>query len=57
MCSVEDTTLIGWDHILDVNESVLSSVLLEELEGSLDEVSQVLALPLCVVNLVSKVLV
>ena len=37
--SVEDATLIGWDHVLDVDEGILSSVGFEHFEGLLDEVS------------------
>ena len=55
--SVEDAGLVGWDHVLDVNESVLTSVRFETLEGLLDKVTQVLALSLRVVDLVSNVLV
>ena len=57
ICSVEDATFVGWDHVLDVDESILSSVGFEDLESLLDQVSQVLALSLRVVNLVSQVLV
>ena len=38
-CSVEDTALIGWDHILDVDEGVFSSMDLEKLESVLDQIS------------------
>ncbi len=55
--SVQDTALIGRDHILDVDESVLSAVNLEHLEGLLDEVSQVGSLALAVVDLITNVLV
>ena len=55
--SVEDAGLVGWDHVLDVNESVLTSVRFEWLKGLLNEVTQVLALSLRVIDLVSNVLV
>ena len=55
--SVEDTTLISWDHVLDIDESIFSSVSFESLEGSLDKVTQILSLSLRVVNLVAQVLV
>ena len=54
-CSVQHTALISWDHVLNVDERVLASVLLEHLEGLLDQVPQIAALPLAVVNLVSHV--
>ena len=55
--SVEDTALIGRNHILDVDKIVFSTVHLEHLEGLLDEVSQVGCLALAVVDLVTNVLV
>ena len=55
LCSVQDTALIGWDHVLDVDERVLASVLLEHFEGLLDQVPQIAALPLAVINLVAHV--
>ena len=54
--SVKDARLIGGDHVLDVDEGVLATVLLEHLKGALAEFSQVLALPLAVVNTVANVL-
>jgi hypothetical protein len=53
--SVKYARFISWDHILDVDESIFSSVHLEELKGLLDKISQVEALSLTVVNLVSNV--
>jgi len=53
--SVEHAALVCWDHVLDVNESVLATVHLEELESLLDEVAEVASLSLGVVNLVSQV--
>jgi len=55
--SVEDATLVGWDHVLDIDESVLTSVGLEKLKSLLNKVSQILSLSLSVVDLVSQVLV
>ena len=55
--SVEDAGLVGWDHVLDVNESILTSVRFKQLEGLLDKVTQVLAFSLRVINHVSNVLV
>jgi len=53
--SVEDATFICGDHVLNVDESVFATVLLEEFESSLDEVTQVLGFALGVVDLVSEV--
>jgi len=55
--SVEDATFIGGHHVLDVDEGVFSAMSLEELEGHLDEVTQVGSLSLSVVDLVSEVIV
>lgn len=53
--SIEDAALVGGDHVLDVDEGVLASRLLEELEGFGDEVAQVEPLPLVVLDLVPDV--
>lgn len=63
--SIEHATLVGGDHVFDVDEGVLeyivwgecyfSSSLLEEFECFLDEVTGVLSLALIVVDLVSDV--
>lgn len=55
--SVKYAALIGGDHILDVDECVLTTVNLEELECLLNQVSQVLSLSLAVVDLVTEVVV
>ena len=39
ICSVEDATFISWNHILDIDEGVFSSVGFEHLESLLNEVS------------------
>ena len=57
MRSVEDAALVGRDHVLDVDEGVFAAVHLEHLEGGLDQVAQVEALPLAVVDLVAEVVV
>ena len=57
MRSVEYTALIGGDHVLDVDEGVLTAVNLEHLQSGLDEIAQVLSLPLAVVDLVAEVVV
>lgn len=54
-CSVEHAALICWDHVLDVNERVLSTVLFEEFESLLDEIAKVASLSLRVVDLVAQV--
>lgn len=53
--SVEDATFICGHHVLNVDERVFTTVLLEEFESSLDEVTQVLGFALGVVDLVSEV--
>jgi hypothetical protein len=47
--------LVGRNHILDVNESVLSAVLLEEPERFMDEVTHVDFLALGVVNAIAQI--
>ena len=56
-CSVKDAALVGWNHVLDVNEGVFSTVRLEQFEGLLDEITQVLALSLRVIDFVTHVVV
>jgi len=53
--SVEHATLIGWDHVLNVDECVLTAVDFKHLESGLDKFTQVLSLPLAVVDLVAEV--
>ena len=55
MGSVEPARLVGGDHVLDVDEGVLSTVHLKGLEGLLDEVTDVLTLLLAVVNSITRV--
>ena len=47
--------LVRGHHVLDVNEGVFTAMLLEELKGALDEVSQDHSLTLAILDLVSKV--
>ena len=54
-CSVEHTALVGGDHVLNVNECIISAVRLEQLECLHDEIAKVLTLALTVVNLVALV--
>ena len=49
---VEHVALVGGDHVLDVDESVLSPVQFESLQCLLNEVSQIFPLLLTVVYLV-----
>ena len=53
--SVEDAALVGGDHVLNVNECIITAVLLEKLERLNDEVAQVGALALGVVDFVALV--
>ena len=53
--SVEDAALVGWDHVLDVDECILSSVSFEHFKCLLDKVSKNEALALRVLNLVAQV--
>lgn len=51
----EHAALVGGDHVLDVDVGVLAAVLLEHLQGLLDQLRQVLVLALSVVDLVANV--
>ena len=53
--SVEHAALVGGDHILNIYERILTAIDLKHFKCRLDQVSQVLALSLAVVDLVSKV--
>lgn len=53
--SVEHAALVGGDHVLNVNECIISAVRLEHLEGLDDEVAKVLSLALTVVDSVTLV--
>jgi hypothetical protein len=52
--SVKDTTLVSWNHVLNVDKGVLSSRLLQQLKGLSDEVTKVQSLSLAVLNLVTN---
>jgi len=54
-CSVEDARLISRNHILDIDESILTAMHFEELECSLDKVTEVDGLALAVVDFVTKI--
>merc|ERR1719473_1372129 len=49
------TTLIGRNHVLDVDESILSSSLLKELKRVIDKIAKVQPLPLAVLHGISNV--
>ena len=53
--SVEHAGLVGGNHVLDVDEGVLTSVHLEQLQRLLDQISQDEALALGVLDLVALV--
>ena len=53
--SVEHAALVGGDHILNIYERILTAIDLKHFKCRLDQVSQVLALSLAVVDLVAKV--
>ena len=53
--SVEHAALVGGDHVLNVNECIISAVCLEHLECLHDEVTKVATLALTVVDLVTLV--
>lgn len=53
--SVENAAFISWDHVLDVDECVFTSVLFEKFEGLLNVVTDVQSLALSVFNLVTQV--
>jgi len=53
MSSIKDTALIYGHHVLYVDKSIFASMSLEDLQGLLDEISQVEHLALGVVDLVS----
>ena len=53
--SVEHARLVGRHHVLNIDESILTAVHFEQLEGLLDQVAQIVSLSLAVVNFVSQV--
>ena len=55
--SVKNAALVGRDHILDVDESVFSSVDFEHFKSWLYEIAKISWLSLTVVDLVAEVLV
>ena len=57
LSSVKHAALIGRNHVLDIDECIFSSVLLEYFKSGLDQITKVAALSLTVVNFVSQVVV
>ena len=53
--SVKHAALVGGDHVLNVNECIISAVRLEQFESRHDQVTQVLTLTLAVVDLISLI--
>ena len=52
---VKQARLVCWDHVLDVDERVLPTVLLKGFQGFIDEIADVLPLLLTVVNAIPAV--
>lgn len=55
--SVKHATFINGYHVLNVDEGVFTSMHFEQFQSLLDQVAQVVSLPLGVINLVSEVFV
>mmetsp|Transcript_76045 Transcript_76045/g.213209 ORF Transcript_76045/g.213209 Transcript_76045/m.213209 type:complete len:352 (+) Transcript_76045:283-1338(+) len=55
MSSCVDAALVGRYHVLDVDERILAAVGLQDLQGLVDQLAQVQALPLAVVEPVAQV--
>ena len=53
--SVKHAALVGGDHVLNVNECIISAVRLEKLESLNDQVAKVLTLALTVVDRITLV--
>ncbi len=49
------TALIGWDHVLNIYIGVFPSMLLQHLQRLLNQLRQILILPLRIVNLISYI--
>ena len=49
---LQNARLISRNHVLDIDESIRSASLLQDLEGLLNQVADVLMVPLVVVNAV-----
>ena len=53
--SVKNTWFKGWDHVLDINKGILSSVHFEELKSLLDKITKGQSFSLAVINSVSHI--
>lgn len=51
--SVEDTALVSGNHILDIDEGILTSMDFKKFKCLLNQISKVVALSLAVINLVT----
>lgn len=51
----EHATFIGGDHVFYVDVCILSSVLLQDLQGLLDEIGEILIFALRVINFIPDV--
>ena len=56
-CSVQNAWFISWNHVLDVDKSILTTMHFKQLQCLLDQISQILMFSLAVINFVSKILV
>lgn len=53
--SVQNTAFICWYHVFDVDERILATSLLKNFQGLLNEIANVLLLPLAIVDVISEV--
>lgn len=51
----EHAALVGWDHILNVDVCILSTVLFENLQSFLDQVRKIFVLSLSVINFITDI--
>ena len=57
LCSVKNAALISGNHVLNVDKRVLTPVHLKHFECLLNQIAQVLRLPLTVVDLVAEIVI
>jgi len=55
--AANDTGLVCWDHVLDVDERILPAVCLKELQGFLNQIAEAFAFALTVLNAISKIVI
>jgi hypothetical protein len=53
--SCDDAALVCRDHVLDVDEGIISSVLFKNFESLLDKITQVSLLTLGIINVISYI--